>query len=464
MIKNYNFYIFLLALIAFLVILIIPSTSTLIHPDSSGYLEFAKYRTAFYPVFLDIFLYLGLSIDEIPIIQTFFFSISLYYLMKSVSRVCRKKYLLAMYTSVLIGNVWLVSLNNAILTESIYISLNMLAMAALINFFNTGLTRYIAIFSLMIGLAIGVRPSGAALFVLFPIIALSASSYFKNFKWNWVFALILPIIVTQTLETALYKSYHGNAQRESLLPMIFFGKGAMVQGNFKFYGPYKDSLSDFSKEIDLEFGKVNDFIKEIPYFWLKNQSIPNYEIYAQMKLFRNKRDFYAEKAGVSRDIFITELGKQRLLQEPYQFIKIGLYNYAASWGLRVTSFPPFLKEYNNWIKSQKYIPFNKEIKYLPMKGDKKPSIISMLAFPGLLIVGLLSGAIGIIFLTMLITRKKMPLPLTLSGIFSLSAHGVLIFSSFVNVATPRYTTTQFPILLLTFLFLFLWLKKNKEHK
>jgi hypothetical protein len=44
----------------------------------------------------------------------------------------------------------------------------------------------------------------------------------------------------------------------------------------------------------------------------------------------------------------------------------------------------------------------------------------------------------------------------LSGIFSISVHGALIFSSFVNVATSRYTTTQFPILILVFFFFFLW--------
>ena len=129
-------------------------------------------------------------------------------------------------------------------------------------------------------------------------------------------------------------------------------------------------------------------------------------------------------------------------------------------------FPPFVKEYNNWINHQTSIPFNKKIKYLPMKGDKEPSMISMVAFPGLLISGVISGLIGIMFIVMLLLRKEMPLMFILSGIFSISVHGTLIFSSFVNVATPRYTTTQFPILLLALIMFIVFLSSviNKKLK
>jgi hypothetical protein len=279
-----------------------------------------------------------------------------------------------------------------------------------------------------------------------------------------VLALILPIIFTQLVESALYRGYHGDIKRGSILPVIAFGKGAMINSDFQFNSPYKDILEQYSREVDLEYGEVGLFIDKIPYFWLRNQSIPNYEVYAQFNVLRDRRDHFAQMAGVDKDDLMMELGKQRIFNGIDQWIKNSLSHYAASWALRVTSFPPFVKEYNNWINDQTSIPFNKKIKYLPMKGDKEPSMISMIAFPGLLISGVVSGLIGIMFIVMLLFRKEMPLMFILSGIFSISVHGTLIFSSFVNVATPRYTTTQFPILLLALIMFIVFLSSVISKK
>jgi hypothetical protein len=454
-----------LACAVFLIILILPSTSTLIHPDSSGYLEFSEIRTAFYPAFLSVLLYFGLSIEQIPVIQIIIFSISLFYLLNSLIKICDKRLFLSIFVFLLIGNIWLISLQKTILSESIYISSNIAAMAALINFFNTKLTRHIVIFAFLIGISMGIRPSGIAILALFPVIIFSAKNYFQEFRWKWVFALIFPIIVAQVIETALYRSYHGDIKRGSIMPVIIFGHGAMIEGDFKFNGIHKNVLEQYSKEIDLEFSEVKPFLDKIPYFWLKNQSLPNYEIYAQFKVLKeDRRNYFAEIAGVGRDELLMEIGKQRMLQGIDQWIENSLNYYAASWALRVTSFPPFVSDYNTWINNQDSIPFNKNIKYLPLKGGKNPSMISMITFPALLIAGIVSGIIGAVFIVLLILGERMPLTLILSGIFSLSVHGMLLFLSFVNVATPRYTTTQFPLLLLTFFMFFLYILSILERR
>ena len=462
--KYHNLFLVSLAVFVFIISLLTQDPENLIHPDSSGYLNFYTYRTAFYPVFLDIFFYLGVSIDEIPIVQSLFFSLSIYYLLRTLYKIYNNKIFLIVYVVLLVGNVWLMSLHGAILTESIYISLNIAAMTALINFFYSGDTRHILIFSLMLGLAASVRPSGVAMFVLFPVVILAASNYLKEFKWSWIFAIILPIVATQILESTLYRGYHGDIKRGSIMPIIIFGHGAMIEGDFKFNGIHKNVLEQYSKEIDLEFSEVKPFLDKIPYFWLKNQSLPNYEIYAQFKVLKeDRRNYFAEIAGVGRDELLMEIGKQRMLQGIDQWIENSLNYYAASWALRVTSFPPFVSDYNTWINDQTSIPFNKKIKYLPMNG-KEPSMISMVAFPGLLISGVISGLIGIMFIVMLLLRKEMPLMFILSGIFSISVHGALIFSSFVNVATPRYTTTQFPILLLALIIFIVFLSSVISKK
>ena len=250
--KQSNLFLIGLAVFVFIVSLSIPTLGPLIHPDSSGYLDFDKIRTSIYPVFLDILSYLDVPINKIPIVQSFFFSLSVYYLLGALDRIWNKKRYLIVYVVLLVGNVWLISLHNAILTESIYISLNIAAMAALINFFLSGSVKHITIFSFMIGLAAVLRPSGIVMFVLFPIIIFTALNYLKEFRWSWIFAIILPIAATQILESSLYRGYHGDIKRGSILPIIIFGKGAMINSDFQFNGPYKDILEQYSREVDLE--------------------------------------------------------------------------------------------------------------------------------------------------------------------------------------------------------------------
>jgi hypothetical protein len=114
-------------------------------------------------------------------------------------------------------------------------------------------------------------------------------------------------------------------------------------------------------------------------------------------------------------------------------------------------------DYNNWVLNQSDIPLNNSIKYLPLKGDLKPSSVSMIVFPMLLLAGMVSGIIGLVFLVMLLQKREISLLFILSGLLSIMVHGSIIFASIINVATPRFTVTQFPLLLLVFLFVVIWI-------
>jgi hypothetical protein len=462
--RSSNFFLLALSSLAFVILLLTPSVGPILHPDSSGYLEFYKVRSSFYPIFLDISDFLGLDIKKILILQILVFSVSLYFLLKSMLTVFNKKVYLFIFVMILVGNIWFTSLHKAILTESLYLSLNFAAIAALITFFISGSTRYILIFSFFIGLSIGVRPSGAFMFILMPIIIYAAKNRFKEFNWHWIVALVIPIIAMQILESSLYRYYHGDSERESILTVVSFGKSAMIEKDFEFDGPHREILKSYSNDMDLEFKEVRSFVEKIPYFWLKNQSLSNYELYAQFNLLRHKRDYYAKKANVSKDYLMMELAKQRLSQDIIQWFKLGVSHYVGSWGLRVTTFPYFVDDYNDWSNRQLNIPLNKDIPHLPLKGNLESSTTSVFAFPGLLFSGIVSGLISLVFLGLLLTGREMPLLFILSGIFSTMVHASLLFSSFVNIATPRYTTTQFPILLLAFSCFVVWLLIAMQKK
>jgi hypothetical protein len=455
--ESNRYFLFFLTSLLFVAYIYIPSVAPMIHPDSSGYIEFSSIRTSFYPVFLDIAGYFGMSLNQIQYLQIFIFSLSVFFLLRTLLDLTSRKIIVLLYLLLLIGNIWLVSIHKSILTDSLYISFNLFAVSALINFFLKGSSKYLLIFSIMVGISIGIRPSGIYLLVLIPIIIFSAKKYLGVFRWKWVGLLIIPIIATSIIESTLYYQYHNVDDRVSLLPILVFGKGATMNGDIEFSGKHKNVLTKYSRAIDSEFGDVAPFLEKIPYFWLKNQSLPNYEIYAQFNVLKHKRENYATEANVSKSELMLELGWQRILKNPYQWLINSLHHYAASWGVRVSTFPPFVDEYNKWVLEQVEIPLNDSIKYLPLKGDLKPSIVSLIVFPALLFVGIMSGLIGIVFVIMIFTKKELPLLFVLSGLLSLMAHGSIMLSSIINVATPRFSITQIPILTLALLFLFLML-------
>ena len=147
-VSNNNIFIVGLVIIFTIVVLLTPSIGPMMHPDSSSYLKFSDFRSAFYPVFLDIFRYFGLTLAQIIGLQIFIFSLSVYFLLMALSRICNKKVFILIYIAILSSNIWFTSLHKYILTESIYISLNIVAIAALIIFLFKGATRHIFILSL----------------------------------------------------------------------------------------------------------------------------------------------------------------------------------------------------------------------------------------------------------------------------------------------------------------------------
>ena len=453
--KN-SYFSFLLTSVLFIAYIYIPSVTPMIHPDSSGYIEFSSIRTSFYPVFLDISDYFGVTLKQIQYLQIFVFSLSVFFLLKSLLDLTSRKIIVLLYLLLLIGNVWLVSIHKSILTDSLYISFNLFAISALINFFIKKAPIHLLIFSIMIGISIGIRPSGIYMLASIPIILVVARQYFGVFSWKWLGFLVVPLAVTHIAESALYYQYHDIDKRDSLLPILAFGKGAVITGDgVEFSGQNKNILSQYSQEVDSEFGNVPKFLKEIPYFWLKNQSLPNYEVYAQFNVLRDRRTDYAQESGIAKNDLMLELGYQRIIAKPYQWLMNSLSHYAASWGVRVTTFPPFVDEYNEWVLRQNSIPLIDSVGYLPLKGDLKPSVVSLVVFPVLLMVGVISGLIGLVFLIAVVRNKRISLLFILSGFLSLMSHGAIIFASIVNVATPRFTITQIPILTLALLFFFL---------
>src|SRR5215471_5477588 len=66
--------------------LTLPPFFPLIQPDSDGYIQFAPSRTALYPLFLNFFMTMGLSLVEITYVQLALVSLALIVLLAALLR------------------------------------------------------------------------------------------------------------------------------------------------------------------------------------------------------------------------------------------------------------------------------------------------------------------------------------------------------------------------------------------
>ncbi len=102
--------------------LLYPAQIALLMPDSTSYIDFQDYRGAGYPAFLSFLRFLGISIEQTPIVQTVLFFICLAFLGSSFNQRFRSA---GLSIALLIGiglNPAIARFNYSIITESLYFS------------------------------------------------------------------------------------------------------------------------------------------------------------------------------------------------------------------------------------------------------------------------------------------------------------------------------------------------------
>ncbi len=436
--------------------LLLPRFYPLLEPDSSSYLQSSPTRTTLYPMFLRLLSSIGLEPAQMTYVQVALFSLALTLLLGALLRAGVPRLLVLLYVIALGGNLAFASFMRTILTESLFFTVTVVALAFLLDYLRTGKIHYLALTGLCFGILVGIRPAGL---VLSPFLILAVW-----LKWPvrnasaalMVAALIIPIAVGPVAERIAYRIAHGD-HHESILPYILLGKAAMlVEPDTRFTGPHAQVLSDLGDKVYRKFKPVRAFLANVPTLSGRAVLTATYEGVGWFEGLRDEVTEASQRSGVPGDVLRYELGKQAILGNIKGYLQLSMTHYVGQWFITALTFPPISRAVNAYVDSVK-VPLEQEVSAITLHPPA--SLYSVVVYPAFVIAGVVTFLLSFVFIPFLFCRgaagRARTHYLLMASFFSVMCQVYTVFMSLANVSTPRFLMAVYPQLGLVALFLIL---------
>jgi len=433
------------ALAYVIVTLLMPRITPLISADSAGYFEFSAFRTALYPAFLYLCRSLGLSLAQVTSMQLALFAAALSYLLVVLMRLGFPKMLLAIMVALLAGNVLFSSFHRAILSESLFFSLTLLAIAWWLEYLRSTQIGWLMAAGLALGLMIGLRPAGVGLLPLH-LLAVWIRRPTVSDRWLAVLFAALPLVVGVGGERLIYYSVQGPTTA-SIAPNLLFGKAAMlVRPGMRFSGRHAAALAALARELDALYAPVQRIVAEAPTFPIRVQLSAIYEREAQFSVMNETLAAAAQRAGMSEAQLRDMLSRQVIAQNLLGFLELTLVDEVGQWSVMARNFPPTARALSAYADAQPKMTLGGAIPAAVFHSP--PQTAAWVVYPGFLIAGIVTfflalGVIAFILRPALIASFR-GFCLFAACYLSAMCQGYTLFVSLVNVWTPRFHMGVFP--------------------
>ncbi len=426
-------------------VLLLPRYTALVEPDSQTYLAFSGFRSALYPSFLYLCRAIGLSLVEITWVQLAIFAAALTYLLLVLLRNGFARWLLAIMVVVLAGNVLFSSFHRSILTESIYFSLTMVAIAWWIGYLRTRSIGLLMAAGLALGLMIGIRPAGAGLLPLH----LLAVWIRRPKACGPLVALVLaglPVGIIAGGERVLTYAIQGTSV-SSLAPNLLFGKAAMlVRPGMTFSGPHAGALQSLAAQLDALYAPLQRIVAQAPSLSVGAQLSAIYEGQAQFSVMNEALAQATTREHTSAATLRTALGRQVIEQNPLGYLRLTLLNDLGQWSVMAHTFPPVAQTLAAYADANPGLTMGGTIPATVFR--QAPLRAAIIVYPGFLMAGAVSLllAVGLLVFIARPTLADSPAGfyLLIATFLSAMCHGYTLFVSLVNLWTPRFLMAVFP--------------------
>ena len=426
-------------------------------PDSSSYIHFSPGRTSGYPSFLKTFSKLGLSFEQITVVQLLFFCIAFSFLLYRMLRVGIPLFLTISFFLLMLGNFYFSQFHHRILSESITFSLIMLLIAQFLLLIQTRKLRYLIQCTTLVALSFIIRPA----MIPFCVGVLISSILLRFSICDWrsilrylLLGFVVPMLSIIILENLIYFSYH--KQRQSLMPLLLKGKTAVITTIDGFdINRYPTSYQPLMERLMNQYSKLALWLNTVPGFFIKSNYYAVIESDAQSTEYYDSTHLmllegFAKKNQMTiNDVKIT-FGLLSIKTHPWQYLKQALYHYVSI----VTVLP---KEKLEQLDTKPPLSPNMAMHYRRLEGGFKSnsatqkmmeysfSIMAILFFGFSLLYGLWLLLSRFYFLPRLSFLEKLALNLLLW------VHGYHFFIGLTNLALMRFLMPSYPLIILAIL-------------
>jgi hypothetical protein len=200
----------------------------LITPDSSGYLTFSDFRSGGYPFFLASLKPLVRDFADYTIAQRLLYAASIVLLGRELLRFFDRPVLAVLAQIALLFNPAVNRYHFAILTESLFLSVSALFLAAALAYLRTGGLAMLAAASAIAGSLVAIRLTGYAFVAALVVLALSRRLPARRELVMRLLAVVVPLVAVLALESVYYGAHHPGP-RNSLADTHLLAKLAMME-------------------------------------------------------------------------------------------------------------------------------------------------------------------------------------------------------------------------------------------
>ena len=412
-----------------------------LEPDSNGYINFSSARTIGYPAIIFLSSIFSGDFNDVIFVQLILFSFSCGFLIYAIFISGGGSVFVVLISPVLFLNPVFIYYHYSILTESVFFSFVVLIVSFIILVAKSPLS-YVSWAGLgfCIGFSVLVRPVGYSFLPLIPLLFFLVSSIQRVFPFKGLSCGIIACAAVMISGFVAEQKIHGE-ERTSLLPLVVFAKGALVQA-----GPVPAGVGDAYAELWLRMEEDVEPVRRLlddaaeVNIAVDRHLRQNYEVYLQYQYGREMMNELASRYNVDLASLKVNVGAGRIRENIGGYLALTAKNFMDLWGVYATYFGPFVEKGNLFIDQRQPLPFNELKRAIP--GKLHPRAISWIFFPLMIFAFITSIVILIFGLLIRFTHQDLRRYLIVPIATSLMINGNFLLISLLGIGVTRYSLSM----------------------
>ena len=329
------------------------------YDDSLSYVQFSEYRTAGYPVFLNLIETVFGTLNPVPTVQLLLSAISVAFLGLSVYRVFQAPSLSIALVLLVFGQCVVFRFHSYILSESLFVSLLCVMIGVLIQWVERPTVRLATVAAAVCGLAIALRPAGLSLLAVWPSLLWLLRDRSAGRRLRLAVAFAVPLALCVLAEGRIYHDRHGEFDdRPNFVGLHLFSKALLVDAEPALRD---EELNSFMVEARQFAEPLRGLIAGAPDWQMRAFLLRRFEIKVQWgfyrPVFRERVKQLAADRGVGEWSLLAAMGGGTLLGQPGAWARNAWDNYLASWTHNLIQPPDFDRRLAAYLDGFDYSPF-----------------------------------------------------------------------------------------------------------
>lgn len=419
--------------------------------DFPSYVHFSEYRTAGYPVFLNLIETVFGTLNPVPNVQLLLTAFSVGFLGLSVYKILQSSSISIALVLLVFGQSFVFRFHSFILSESLFISLLCVMVGVLIRWVERPSVRLATVAAAACGLAVALRPAGLSLLAVWPGLLWLLSERAVGRRLRFAVAFAVPLALCVIAEGRIYHSRHGEFDdRPNFVGLHLFSKALLVDAEPTLRD---EELNSFMLEARQFAEPLRGLIAGAPDWHMRAFLLRRFEIKVQWgfyrPVFRERVKQLAADRGVGEWRLLAEMGGGTLLARPGAWAHNAWDNYLASWTHNVIQPPDFDRRLAAYLDGFDYSPFLGRLRphhlvgaaiSVPSLAMELNRVLTAAAFLGTL------AALGIAVWRRIRKRsQELDNALAIAATAALIVHSNFVLVGLFAVSQLRYSAAMWPV-------------------